>query len=100
MQLLVADFWNLANIVVLVDTDVVVPVDFSGVCVDVDDKARLEFGGRSWLGVVTPASERVTSNWRPWRPVLSVPHPLTGHHAIHPRRPERLTACHPHATAS
>ena len=91
----VAYFRNFADVVVLEDADVVAPVHFSGGGVDVDDKARLEVGGGARLGVVLPATERVASDRRPRCPVLTVPHPLIRHEAVHTRRPERLATC-PH----
>lgn len=39
VRLSVADLRNLADVVVLEDADVVAPVDFSGVSIDIDNEA-------------------------------------------------------------
>lgn len=94
----IADFRNLADVVILVGADIVVPVNLSCVGVDVDDKARLEVGGRARFIVVAPPAERVAGDRRPRRPVLTVPHPLPIRSTVHARSPERLATWPSHTT--
>ena len=69
----------------------VAPVDV--VRADVDDEAGIQLRDRARFRVVAPAAERVAGYRLPRSPILPVPHPLLRQHAVHPRRPERLTAC-------